>query len=145
MKAIVVDLMACDGRFFQNDEDSYSVVFDDDGRVAYAYLLNPAGSIVGDVWLYNRCSTPVESEWKDPEKMPFANPQAYVNESDQDAFQVVDSISDVKVDWCNEAEKVKARIYIRNKYFASLVEGAKPGSSLLAGKDGPLAKVLNPK
>jgi len=136
--------MECDGRFFQNGEGSYSVVFDDDGRVAYAYLLNPAGSIVGDVWLYNRCSTPVESEWKDPENMPFANSQSYVNEFDHDTFQAVDSISEVRVDWCSEAAKVKARIYIHNKYFASLVEGSKPGSSLLVGKDGPLAKVLNP-
>ena len=135
--------MVCSGKLFQKDEDSYSVVFEDDGRVAYAYLLNPSGSIVADVWLYNCCYTPVEPEWKDPKNMPFINPQAYVNESEHDAFHAVDSISDVKIDWCNDAENVKVRIYIRNKYFASLDEGVAPGSSLFASKDGPLAKVLN--
>ena len=29
------------------------LIIDDDGRVACAYLLDPEGVIVGDVWLYN--------------------------------------------------------------------------------------------
>lgn len=133
--------MTCDGRFI-DDRTGYSTIFDDDGRVAYAYLLDESGSIVGDVWLYNRCSTPVEPEWKNPENMPFANPQAYVNSATHDAFQAVDTISDVSVDWGEESGRVKANILVRNKLFATLMEGAKPGWSVFVGKDGPLAKVL---
>jgi hypothetical protein len=138
---MVGDLMTCDGRFI-DDRTGYSTVFDDDGRVAYCYLLDESESIVGDVWLYNRCSTPVDPEWKDPENMPFANPQAYVNAATHDVVQVVDTISDVSVDWDDESGKVKANILIRNKLFAILIEGVKPGWSVLASKDGPLAKVL---
>lgn len=134
--------MTCDGRFFHNGEGSHSVIFDDDGRVAYCYLLNPEGRVVSDVWLYNRCCTPLEPEWKDPEKAPFANPKTYTNESDHDDFIAVDDISDVKVEWCDVGEKIIARIFIRDDFFASLTEGIKPGCSLFAFRDGPLAKML---
>lgn len=142
MNGIVGDLMTCDGKFIDN-RTGYSTVFNDDGRVAYAYLLDETESIVGDVWLYNRCSTPVEPEWKEPENMPFANPQAYVNGITHDVFQVVDTISDVNVAWGNESGRVKANILIHNELFATLIEGIKPGWSALASKDGPLAKVLD--
>lgn len=135
----MADLMTCDGQFF-NQELGFSVVFDDDGRVAYAYLLDASDRVVGDVWLYNRCVSPVEPEWKEPENMPFANPENYVNSSE--SFKPVDDISEVKVSWSLQSDGVKASVLIRNQLFAILVEGAKPGWSFLAGKDGPLAKVL---
>lgn len=133
--------MTCDSKFIDN-RTGYSAIFDDDGRVAYAYLLDESGSIVSDVWLYNRCSTPVEPEWKAPENMPFANSQAYVNNITHDVFQVVDTISDVNVAWSDEFGRVKANILIHNELFATLIDGIKPGWSVLASKDGPLAKVL---
>ena len=58
---------------FTDQKSGYSVVFDDDGRVAYAYLLNHQGNIISDVWLYNQCKTPKEPEWKTSNNMPFAN------------------------------------------------------------------------
>ncbi|QUJ67380.1 hypothetical protein KDD30_15295 [Photobacterium sp. GJ3] len=122
VNGIVDDLMTCDGRFIDN-RTGYSTIFDDDGRVAYAYLLDETDSIVGDVWLYNRCSTPVEPEWKEPENMPFANPQAYVNGITHDVFQVVDTISDVNVVWGNESGRVKVNILIHDELFATLIEG----------------------
>ena len=133
--------MACDGRF-TNNSTGYSVIFEDDGRVAYAYLLDECGSIVCDVWMYNRCKTPVIPEWHHTGNMPFANPCAFVNTVAHDDFQVVNSISDIGVDWEEEAGKMKVSIYVRNELFAVLIEGAKPGWSLLAGRNGPLAKVL---
>lgn len=136
----VVALMTCDGKFL-NQESGYSVVFDDDGRVAYAYLLDESEAIVGDVWLYNRCASPPVPEWKNPEKMPFANPIGFVK-GDED-FVPVKDISEVKVQWESSSDgAVKANLFIRDELFAVLVEGAKPGWSILAAKDGPLAKVL---
>lgn len=47
--------MICNDKFTYGKPD-YSVIFDDDGRVAYAYLLEPRGNFVSDVsvyWLYS--------------------------------------------------------------------------------------------
>lgn len=135
----MVDSMTCDGKF-TDQKSGYSVIFDDDGRVAYAYLINPEGKITADVWLYNRCETPFEPEWPDPEKMPFANPVDY--SKDHADFISVDNISDVAVDWSSNSTTIEAIVIIREKQFAILVDGAKPGWCCMARKDGPLAKVL---
>ena len=137
----MADLMTCDGRF-TDEESGYSLVFDDDGRVAYAYLQDSDGRLVGDAWLYNRGISPTQPEWKNPENMPFMNPVDFVNQARHDEFRLVESILDVRVDWSEVGEKVKARVLIRNEPIAILLEGAKPGWCLLAGKDGPLARVL---
>ena len=118
---------------------NYSIVFEDNGRVAYAYLLDNFDNIVGDVWLYNRCTTPLEPEWKNPDKMPFANSSEYVK---NEHFDPVKNTEDVSVRWKYDDDKVQAKIYIHDRLFAILTEGSKPGKSLLANKNGPLAKVL---
>ncbi len=139
MNGIVGALMTCDGKFL-NPNSGYSVVFDDDGRVAYAYLLNQRDAIVGDVWLYNRCASPSEPEWKDPDRMPFANPVGFVKANED--FSPVKDISEVRVQWGSSGGAVKADLFIHDDLFAILVEGEKPGWSILAAKNGPLAKVL---
>lgn len=132
--------MTCNGKFLHPDS-GYSVVFDDDGRVVYAYLLNESEAIVGDVWLYNHCASPSEPEWKDPEKMPFANPVGFVKATED--FSPVKDISEVRVQWgSSDAGTVKANVFIHNELFATLVEGEKPGWSIMAAKNGPLAKVM---
>lgn len=130
--------MTCDGKFV-DPSSGYSVVFDDDGRVAYAYLLNSDGTIVADVWLYNRCETPSKPEWPHRENMPFANPEAY--SKDHTAHVNVSDITDVHIEW-DTGDSVGARVMIRNQLFAVLAEGTKPGWCCMAKKDGPLAKVL---
>jgi hypothetical protein len=119
-----------------------AVVIDDDGRVGYAYLLDAEGKICGDVWLYNRCPTPIEPEWTDREKAPFANPQAYVDATKE--FALPASAGDVSVDWCQSDGACEARVFIHGRLAAKLVNGAKPGWSALARQDGPLAKVFRP-
>ncbi|MEQ5777161.1 hypothetical protein J4E05_16685 [Thalassospira sp. NFXS8] len=136
---IVGALMTCDGKFL-NPDSGYSVVFDDDGRVAYAYLLNESEAIVSDVWLYNCCASPSEPEWKDPEKMPFANPVGFVKANED--FSPVKDISEIRVQWGSSEGAVKANVFIHDELFAILVDGEKPGWSILATKNGPLAKVL---
>ena len=63
---------------FSSVDGAHAVVIEDDGRVAYAYLLDADGKICGDVWLYNRGPAPKEPEWTDREKAPFANPEAFI-------------------------------------------------------------------
>ncbi len=135
--------MACDGRFIDKNT-AYSVIFEDDGRVAYAYLLDESEAVCADVWLYNRCITPEEPEWEDMHKLPFVNSNTYVNRPLHDAFRVVETEADVDVKWSTVARKIRADVFIRNKLVATLVEGAKPSWSLLACKNGPLANVLEP-
>ena len=68
--------------FFESPCGRYQFRFDDDGKVAYGYLLEN-DSIIGDVWLYNRCSTPDKPEWKDKANIPFANCLPYAREEDR--------------------------------------------------------------
>lgn len=136
----MADLMTCDGRF-TDKTTGYSVIFDDDGRVAYAYLLSPEEKIAADVWLYNRDVTPLKPEWPDPEKIPFANPVDYAKDHAQ--FSGVDDISDVGISWDrSDQAAIEASVFLRGELFAVLVEKVKPGWCCMAKKDGPLAKVL---
>jgi hypothetical protein len=135
----MIELMGCLAKF-HDERSGYSVVFDDDGRVAYAYLLDQQGSIVGDVWLYNRCDTPLEPEWAEPSELPFANPFEYVKGVKD--FAPVNDASEVKVEWNLSPNGLSSRIFIRGELFGVLIEGATPGWSVLAAKSGPLAKVM---
>jgi hypothetical protein len=55
----------------------FSLIVEDDDRVAYAYLLHNE-EIVGDVWLYNGDPAPSDPQWGDPSGAPFLNPQEFV-------------------------------------------------------------------
>jgi hypothetical protein len=123
----------------QTDEHSgHSAVFEDDGRVAYAYLLD-GDDIVADVWLYNRAATPEQPE-RDPSRMPFLNPRGFAS---GEQFPPVADESEVAFSWSRGAAGQTAlRVFIRGDYHAMLVPGSKPGWCKLAARDGPLASVL---
>lgn len=125
---------------FISDEAKLSVVVEDDGRVAYAYLLGEENHIVGDVWLYNRCGAPREPEWTTLQAAPFANSAEFVK---LDASFVCLKYPDVDVQWIWESCKWIATIWANGRLIAKLGEGDKPGMSALALQDGPLAKVLD--
>ena len=118
---------------------SFSLTFDDDGKVAYAYL-KQSGAVVGDVWIYNRCSTPDEPEWKDRSKAPFANPKAYTKV--QGCVNRAINPDDVQVQWQYEGGGPRALLYLFGELVAAVGVGDKPGFSRFAAKDGPLAKLL---
>ena len=124
----------------QTDEHSgHSAVFEDDGRVAYAYLLD-GDEIVADVWLYNSAATPEQPEWRDPSRMPFMNPRGFAS---GEQFTPVADESEVAFSWSHGAAGQTAlRVFIRGDYHAMLVPGSKPGWCKLAARDGPLASVL---
>lgn len=117
-------------------DSDYSAIFEDDGKVAYAYLRNGT-HIVGDVWLYNHGEAPVEPEWEDPSRMPFANPKEFTSPN---LFQPVKDPSEVAFKWVEDLPTLL--IFIRGDLFARLIPGSKPGWSKLAIKDGPLAMVF---
>lgn len=116
-----------------------TVVIDDDGRVAYAYLLDVDDQLCGDVWLYNRCVAPIDPEWRDRGMAPFANPKEYVRDVE---FVPPVSGDEFSVRWDNTNDGYVATVLLRGNIFATLKEGVKPGWAVLAKKDGPLAKVL---
>lgn len=128
-------------REFPNVESGCSVIFDDDGRVAYAYFLDNKRKVVGDVWIYNRCEAAAEPEWTVPNLAPFANPMGYA--ASHENFSPTADISDIRVDWEYDCGgRLVAFIYIRNSLAAALAGGARPGWSALAAKDGPIARTM---
>lgn len=133
--------MTIDGQI-TDEESGYAVVFEDDGRVAYGYLLDPKGRIVGDTWLYNRCETPDKPEWTDLKNAPFTNSAEYAHSHDE-LVPVNDFFSEVDAEFeTQEDSRMRANIFIRGDLFGVLEEGAKPGWARLAKKDGPAARVL---
>lgn len=118
-----------------------ALLIEDNGRVAYAYILDDAGDICGEVWLYNRCAAPDEPEWSSPDKLPFANPKGYVR---TDAgFELPTSASDFSVRWSRADDGgCQAEILIRDRLVARLTRGGRPGWCVLAAQDGPLARML---
>ena len=125
---------------FASPDGRQAVIIEDDGKVCYAYLLDGAGTICGDVWLYNRRAAPVEPEWHDPRNAPFANPASFVDQNV--IFSPPATIDDITIDWGEESGASTARVFLFQRLFAILMDGAKPGWALLAGRDGPLANVL---
>lgn len=127
---------------FAHQKSDHSVVFDDDGKVAYAYLLK-GSDLIADVWLYNHGQPPVKPEWEDgSEGMPFRNPAAFVVAQ---PFIPVETPNEIEVRWLvssQQPDAICADIYIRGKLHARLRPCDKPGMCVLAIKDGPIAKVF---
>lgn len=125
---------------FENEDRCCSLFFEDNGRVAYAYLIKD-DEVIADVWLYNYGRPPTVPEWHDRNKMPFKNPLPYVEEA---IFPPVKKEADIAVQWIESSQGTKiAQVIIRNEVHAYLRPGAKPGWSKLAVKDSPLAKTID--
>ena len=125
--------------FVQSDgPEKLKAIFEDNGRVAYAYLL-VNGEIAGDVWLYNHEEAPVQPEWNNPDAAPFKNPLEFAYSLDNPPSNE----ADVKIKWEEQKDApAQVQVYIRGQLFGVLKVGMKPGWSKLAKKDGPLAKML---
>lgn len=118
---------------FRHPEQELDLVITDDGKVAYAYLLQ-GGRTVADVWLYNRAATPELPEWRDRTKLPFLNPADYCVQPGD--FAPLETPEEVSVRWARDG----ATIEIRGAPFAQILIGQKPGMSRFATQDGPLAR-----
>jgi hypothetical protein len=129
---------------YTHEDEIHSVIIEDDGRVAYAYLLE-GDDIISDVWLYNRCNTPDTPPWNsEGAEMPFANPSGFALET---RFVPPSEPAEISVVWEGEdkCHSLSARVLIREELHAILRKDVKPGRCRLAGKDGPVAKALNNK
>jgi hypothetical protein len=111
-----------------------SVVLEDDGRVAYAYLTD-GGKIVADVWLYNIAPTPERVDWRDKTQMPFLNPKKFCK---QESFPRITEQSNVV---CT-ARAGQVYVTIDGQLIARLEANVRPGWSKLASRNGPLALPL---
>jgi len=121
-------------RRFNEPEGNRSVVLEDDGRVAYAYLLE-GDSVAGDVWLYNVGQDPDAVDWRDRSALPFLNPARYCT---GERVPRLRAGSNIDCKWSDQGVTVS----IDGVVWAHLQRGAKPGWSRAARVDGPLAKVL---
>lgn len=132
------DSRRSDGVLLRFDEPgtARALVLEDDGRVAYAYLLEHE-DVVGDVWLYNVNDAPVSEDWHSQSEMPFLNPMSYCSDEKASRLAMGSSITCV---WCDEGVDVT----IDGTFMARLCRGTKPGWSRYAIRPGPLAKPLRP-
>lgn len=143
MAASIIDNNYMNGfyeQFFCEQNNDYSVIIEDDGRVCYAYLMEN-NNIIGDVWLYNTIETPTSVDWSLKEDMPFLNPLIYIDPNK--TIKPINNSADVSIYWEMTGDELKeSNVYVRNKLVAKLKMGHKPGWSTLVLKDGPLAKSL---
>src|SRR5262249_35510910 len=124
---------------FVSPRGKYALTFDDDGKVTYAYL-KKGGRIVGDVWLYNRCETPAEPEWKDRKNIPFANCEGYISKAGRMEKAILPQ--DVHVNWKWEGAQPVAYVYVFEDLLGVVGLGDKPGNARFAIKDNRLARVM---
>ena len=123
---------------------SYSVVIEDDGKVAYAYpLLFIKVNIVGDVWLYEikvrHHSQRIANRKKN---MPFLNSSEFLKNSKN--LELIATGQELKINciFFENSTLTAVEIFIRDRLIAILKPNEKPGWSTLVKKDGPLAKVI---
>ncbi len=123
----------------------FSIVFEDDGRAAYAYLLDPDNKIVQKVWLYNVADAPAEliEPVGEARGDPPLNPAEFVD--DRIDFRQVTDIEDVVVTWVEDGAGTQtAVIDIYGQIHATLTIGEEVGRCRLARKDGPFAQAMKP-
>ncbi len=120
---------------FTEPQGDRSVVLEDDGRVAYAYLLDGDDAVVGDVWLYNVGEDPERVDWRDRSAMPFRNPARFCS---PEVLPRLRPDSRVSCHWSDKGVTVS----VAGTVWARLEDGSKPGWSRRARLAGPLAKPL---
>lgn len=104
---------------FASEEGDQTVVIEDDGRVAYAYILE-GKRISGEVWLYNVGETPASVDWQDRDAMPFQNPGDYCT---AERMPRLTDDADVRCEWLDDG----VRVLLDGHLVAVLAPGAKPG------------------
>lgn len=120
-------------------QGKHSAVFEDDGRVGWAYLLDD-GKIVTDVWLYNHGPAP-ESPLASREQGPPRNRAGFA--SPEEVTPVTDP-GEVTFLWRHDGEsgEVRVDVHLRGVLFGRLVAVVKPGWARMARRDGPCARML---
>lgn len=122
---------------YRNDEIGAKVIFDDDGKTGYAYLIFDE-DIVSDVWLYNVVEAPQCPEWSDSDQMPFANPAGCVSE---EIFEPINDPDQIALNWVLGSDGLRqVNVILRGMKHAVLRPGAKPGWCRLAARASPICE-----
>lgn len=123
-------------QFIFKERSNYSIIINDDGIVAYAYLLD-GENIISDLWIYNS-SVQLYKDWNNitEEDLPLQNLDQYILKK-IDLLQEEDI---VKVDWFFNNQYIKATIYINNTLIGYLDNIDTVGYSTLVNQDTPIAK-----
>lgn len=116
---------------FDEPDGDRSVVLEDDGEVAYAYLLVD-GRIVSDVWLYNAVLPDPDEVWV-AKNLPFQNRASHGADGGVPRLRPE---SDVALDW----SQWEVAIEIDGILVARMKADIKPGWSL--GATSPSAFAL---
>lgn len=126
---------------FSDPISKYTLTIEDNGSVAYAYLLD-GDEIVSDVWLYNHGLPSDRADWNNPKGGPFKNVFPYIAHG---IFKPLTDATEMRVEWLHEGDScIGVKLFVRGELFAFLKPGERPGQSKLIEKDGPLGKVLVP-
>jgi hypothetical protein len=115
-------------KHFKSQDGIFSLTFEDDGKVAYAYLKQGL-EIVGDVWLYNRCGAPDKSEWADKNNLPFANCAEFIATGGHVTRPI--TLDDINVSWEYEDEVPVAYIYVFGDLYGVVSVGENPAGRAL--------------
>lgn len=116
-----------------------AAVFEDDGRVAYCYILED-GQIKSDVWIYNRENSPDDADIRHQDaSTPPMNPRKYALAAER----LPERTDDVSIEWrIAKGMKPTAVVRVFGLTMAQVSAEAKPGYARLARIEGPLAKPL---
>ena len=101
------------------------------------------GGVVADVWLYNRDDTPQRLDWdvRGRMPMPYRNAAKFVRS--ENLFNLPQSETDIEIVWIeNNLGESGATGMLRGRPIAELFVGETPGRSIMALKDGPLARKM---
>lgn len=131
------------GEYFQQifcpDDPEFSLVLEDDGKVAYAYLLKNK-KIIADVWLYNQ-GDPKKEDYSNPQNLPFLNPSRFINDTPLSSLNNAME-EDINVSWELRKNGLTVKVEIFKTLTIVLKEGVEVGWSNMVNKDGPFAKKL---
>lgn len=120
---------------FRHAETGCSLVIDDDGRVAYAFLRGLDDEIIGDVWLYNRVPCDEPPDWTDATQAPFLNPTSMARPLDGPP----PTHDELSVEWTLDGVLLLADVKVRGALLARVSPGSAPGWNVLALEAGPCA------
>jgi hypothetical protein len=123
-------------QIFSEENSIYSIIVEDDGLVAYCYLIYK-DEIIGDVWFYNQADPPLIADWSNKDGMPYLNPQEFVELK----IEPIRSTDDLDVHWHYYDDQLnRVEIFLRKQLAVVLKPNSKPGWSTFVNKDNPIAK-----
>ena len=126
-------------QFFAHQENKYSLIIEDNGKVAYAYLLEN-GDIISEVWLYNNGES-LYDNWDSisEDDLPIQNLPIFIEH-----FTLpIKEDSDVNLKWIVEDSFVRVFVFIRQELIAILSSNEEIGSSTSISVDTPIARLHN--